>query len=189
MPGDEHGHDHGFTAAGGHLEGGAENARVGHLVGLAQVILDPGIAGLFGHLGDENGGLQGLNLAKKELLFPVGVLPIFQQPCGGLGGPQVAALPPHGHLGADTIDFSILCDALLGPFRIREVSLFALLFRFGDGNEVGAYPALGDDLVGDAFVGEAEVALGFIKRGVDDRIFDNDLLHGHPLDWQKVLIF
>ena len=45
------------------------------------------------------------------------------------------------------------------------------------GAQLPADPALGDNLVGDAFVGEAEMAAGFFKGRVDDRVFDDDLLH------------
>ena len=50
-------------------------------------------------------------------------------------------------------------------------------FGLGDRDEIGADPAAVDDLVGDAFVGEPEMAGRLVERRVDDRVFDDDLTH------------
>jgi hypothetical protein len=43
-----------------------------------------------------------------------------------------------------------------------------------DGHKVGADAAGFDGFVGDAFVGEAEVAGGLLKRGVENGVLDGD---------------
>ena len=100
LPGDKHGHDHGLAAAGGHFEGDAVKDRVGGLVGLAEFIVNPGVAVFFGHFGDIDGRFQGFNLAEKEAFFPVRPLPVFQQAGGRLGDAAIAALTPEMHPGA-----------------------------------------------------------------------------------------
>ncbi len=45
----------------------------------------------------------------------------------------------------------VLLDAIPGPFGVED-GLLALLLGGRDGHEVGADPALADDLVGDAVV-------------------------------------
>ena len=69
--------------AGGHLEGDARQSRVRRVVGLAERVLDPGIAVLLGDLGDVDGGFEGLDLAEEELLLAVGIGPVVEQACGG----------------------------------------------------------------------------------------------------------
>ena len=62
--------------------------------------------------------------------------------------------------------------------------LRALLLRLGDRDEIGAGPAAVDDFVGDALVGEAEMARRLVERRVDDRVFDDDLAHRATLELQ-----
>ena len=62
------------------------------VVGLAERVLDPGVAVLLGDLGEVDGGFQGLDLAEEELLLAVGVGPVGEQPGGGRRDADVAAL-------------------------------------------------------------------------------------------------
>ena len=50
------------------------------------------------------------------------------------------------------------------------------------GMKLGAYPALRDNLIGNPLIRKPEMAVRFLEGGVDNRVFDDDLLHGHPLD-------
>ena len=85
LPGDEHGHDDRLAGAGRHLERDAGQAGVRRVVGLAELVLDPGVAVLLGDLGDVDGGFQGLDLAEEELRLAVGVGPVFEQACAWSG--------------------------------------------------------------------------------------------------------
>ena len=79
LPGDEHGHDDRLAGAGGHLERDARQAGVRGVVGLADVVLDPGVAVLLGDLGDVDDRFEGFDLAEEELPLAVGVGPVFEQ--------------------------------------------------------------------------------------------------------------
>ena len=180
VPGDQHRHDHGLARAGRHLQGQAEQARVGEGVVLAQAVLDPGIAVLAGHFGDVDRRFQRLDLAEKKPQIAAGVCPVLQQTAGGGGNAQVAAPAPRGYPAPDAVDELVLLDAVLRPQV--EGELLPLLLRLGDRDEILASPAAHDDLVGDALLGEAKMPLRFLKRGVDDRVFDDRRCHaGCPL--------
>ncbi|MBP8293722.1 MAG: hypothetical protein KAX65_13185, partial [Caldilineaceae bacterium] len=56
----------------------------------------------------------------------------------------------------------------------------AFLARAGNRHEVGTAPSPFGDLVGDAIIIELEMALRLLERGVEDRIFDDDLCHVTP---------
>jgi hypothetical protein len=72
LPGDEHGHDHGLAAARGHFRGDAEQAGVGVLVGLANLVLDPVVAVLPSDLSDIDERLERLDLAENSRLSRLG---------------------------------------------------------------------------------------------------------------------
>ena len=135
VPGNEHGHDDGLAGTGRHLQRDARQAGVGLIVGLAQRILDPGVAGPARDLGEVDDGFQRLDLAEKELLFAVGVCPVGQQPGGRGRDARIAPLPPQGDAAADVVDELIFLNALLNPFGIKR-ELPALFPRPGDRHEV-----------------------------------------------------
>ena len=58
--------------AGRHLEGDAEELWVGIGVGLAQVVVDPGVAVFLGDLGDVDERFEGLDLAEEQPPAAVG---------------------------------------------------------------------------------------------------------------------
>ena len=160
LPGDQHGHDHGLAAAGGHLAGDAEQAGVGVLVDRAEVVLDPGVAVLLGDLGDVDQRFQGLDLAEEQPAGRGRVGASIQQPGGGAASRRgVAALAPELHRAADVVDRLVFLDAVCGPLvRRRAASSFPFFRGWAMGMKYGLSAGL-DDLVGDALVVEAEMAL------------------------------
>ena len=79
VPGDEHRHDHGLAGAGGHLVGHAEQAGVGVLGHVPQLVLDPRIALLARHLGEVDRRLERLDLAEEQRPFAFGVRPVLEE--------------------------------------------------------------------------------------------------------------
>jgi len=176
VPGDEHGHDDGLAAAGGHFEGHAEEEWVGIVVGAAEVVFDPGVAVLAGDLGEVDGGFESLDLAEEEAALAGRVGPVGEEAAGDVGDVAMAALAPLADLGADAVDELVFLDAVLGPVGIDD-KLFAALFGAGDGDEIGREAAFVDGFVGDALVGEVKVPRGLEVGGVEDGVFDDDLGH------------
>ena len=154
LPGDEHRHDDGLAAAGGHLKRHAKQQRVGPFVGSAEIVLNPGVTILLGRLGDVDRRFKCFDLAEEQLPFAGRVRPILDQLGGRLGNTGVVSLSPHRDPGANLIDELVLFDAVLGPFGIEnELSLLALfLLGLGNRHKVGTDTALVDDLVGNALV-------------------------------------
>jgi hypothetical protein len=60
------------------------------------------------------------------------------------------------------------------------LQLRALLLGLRHRDEVGAGPALLDDLIGDAVVVELEVLARLDERRVDDRVLDDGFAHEGP---------
>jgi len=60
-----------------------------------------------------------------------------------------------------------------------EGELLAPLLRGGDGNEVAAFAAAVGDFIRDAVLGELEVPLRHGIRRVEDRVVDDDGIHGY----------
>ena len=177
LPGDQHRHDDGLAGAGRHLEGDAIERRAGVLGGPLEVVLQPGVAVLPGHLGEVDRRLERLDLAEEEASLPALVRPVVQQAARGRGHADVAALAPARDPLADAVDEGVLLDAVLDPLGLEEVGLAALLLGPGNRDEVLARPAPDDDFVGDAVFTEPEVALRLLERRVDDRVLDDDLWH------------
>ena len=65
--------------AGRHLERERGRAGVRRVVGLADVVLDPGVAELLGDFGEVDERFQGLDLAEEQLALAVGVGPVSEQ--------------------------------------------------------------------------------------------------------------
>ena len=144
---------------------------------VAQRVLDPGVAVLPGDLGDVDGGFERFDLAEEELLLAVGIGPVVEQARGRRRDADVAALAPERDAATDVVDELVLFDAVLGPLGVEQQLLGPLLLRLGDGDEIRTGPAAVDDLVGDALVGEPEMARRLVERRVDDRVLDDDLTH------------
>jgi len=83
-----------LPVAGRHLHRDAIETRVRRCVDLPEPGLDPVVANLLGGLGQENGRLQGFNLAEEELVLPVTVGPVLQELAGNLGDASVFPFPP-----------------------------------------------------------------------------------------------
>src|SRR5690606_33848669 len=101
----------------------------------------------------------------------------FDQARGGRCHPDVAALAPDGNAAADVVDELVFFDAVLGPLVELRLLGAAPLLGTGDRHKVGAGTTAVNNLVGDALVGEPEMAGRLLEGRVDDRIFDNDLAH------------
>src|SRR5258708_28778141 len=71
----------------------------------------------------------------------------------------------------------VFFNPVLRPFGLEERLILALFLRAGDRHEIRTDAPAVNDFVGDPFVAEHEMAAGFVKRGVDDRIFDDNLAH------------
>jgi hypothetical protein len=65
----------------------------------------------------------------------------------------------------------------LGPLGVEQELLGAPFLRLGDGDEIRTGPAAFHDFVGDALVGESEMARRLVERRVDDRVLDDHLAH------------
>ena len=178
LPGNEHCHDRGFAGAGGHFAGDAEKAGIVLLIELAKQVLDPGVAVFPGGLGKIDKGFQGLDLAKEQPPAAIRITPILQQ-AGGYAGDIVGitALAPDLDHAADFVDGLILFDPALVPVVERQLFLVGLFLGLGDGDEIATDAAILLDFAGNAFVVELEMSLGLLKRGVDNRVFNDDLAH------------
>jgi hypothetical protein len=75
------------------------------------------------------------------------------------------------------VDKAILLNSILRPFGIEDLLLAPFLLGLGDGHKVNAATASFDDLFGNPFVIEPKMAVRLVKRRVDDRVADDDLLH------------
>ena len=86
LPGDQHGHDGGLASPGGELEGQAQQLRVGVVVGIRQVLQEafPCLADLGRDLGQPDGGLDGLDLAKEGADAAEGVMAPMLEETGRL---------------------------------------------------------------------------------------------------------
>ena len=67
------------------LIGDAVQAGVGLVVLRAELVLDPGHAGLGRDLGEEDRRLERLDLAEEQAPFAVRRTPVIEQQAGGLG--------------------------------------------------------------------------------------------------------
>ena len=172
LPGDQHRHHQRFAAAGRHLERHAVQLRVGFLVGGLQSILYPAITKAPGYLGDVDGRFQSLDLAEKQPPFPFRVFPILQQSLADAGDVKVAALPPFADAGSDLVDGDVFLLAVACPLRLKGQLLGGAVARGRDGHEIGTHPPLFHDLVGDALLGKFKMALRFVKRRIEDGVFD-----------------
>ena len=97
LPGDEHGHDDRFAAAGRHLARDAEQVRPGLGRLLPQVLLDPvfAVLGLLRDLGDEDERFQRLDLAEEQPAAEAVLgMPVFEQGAGDGGDVRPTRLAP-----------------------------------------------------------------------------------------------
>ena len=177
LPGNQHGHDNGFPRAGRHFECNAGQSRVGGVIGCAKIVFHPGVTVFLGDFGEVNRGFEGLDLAEEELVFPLGVRPVFQETACCRGDAGVIPLSPHAHTMPNAVDQLAVLLPVLGPLRV-DLELFPALSRAGYGDKVGAEPPAFDDLVGDPVFRELEVSAWFLEGRVQDRIFDNFVRHG-----------
>lgn len=178
VPGDEHGHDHGFAGAGRHLEGGTRQAGIRGAIRIPKRVFDPAVAVLLCCLGEVNGCFERLILAEEDLLFAGGIGPVCNQAGGGRRHAGISAFAPHADPSPNFIHKLILFYPVLRPLRIKTKLKASLLLRSGDGHEIGAGPALLDNLIGNAVVVKAEMPLGFIEGRIENRVFYDDLGHG-----------
>jgi len=180
LPRDEHGHEDRLAAARSHLEGDAIEPGVGFLVGLANLVLDPGVPGFSSDLRQIDGGLHCLDLAEEQLVLTVRVSPVFEQPtCGSGGSWRVIPFTPELHTGTDSVDGVVFFKAILRPLGVK-LELLAPLLGPRNRNEVPTGPPSLDDLVGDTLVGEPEMAQRFHKGRIDDRVLNDHLSHAVP---------
>jgi len=150
------------------------------VVGFDQLVLDPGVAVLTGDLCDVDSRFQRLDLAEEELVFPLGIRPVLKQAqCRGCHT-EIPTLSPQADPAANPVNVLVLLDPVLRPLRCQRKLLIALLLGSWNRHEVGADPALFNDLVGDAVIIESEMARGFDERRIEDRILDHDLGHHRP---------
>ena len=117
------------------LNADARQAGIGRVVGLAERVLDPGVAVFLGDLGDVDGGFEGFDLAEEEFSLAVGIGPVRKQAGGGRRHADVAALAPQRDAAADVVDELVLFDAVLCPLGVELKLLGALLLRLGDRDE------------------------------------------------------
>jgi hypothetical protein len=176
VPGDQHGHDDRLARSGRHLHRDAVEPRVGRVVGVAEPVLDPGVADLPSGLAQVDERFQGLDLAEEELVLPVGVGPVLQELPRDLGNPLVFPFPPVLDPFPDAVDLVIRLDAVLRPFRVK-LELLALLPGCGDRDEVRTRAPGLHDLVGDPLVAEPEVPGRFAVGRVQDRVLDQGIRH------------
>jgi hypothetical protein len=150
------------------------------VVGFDQLVLDPGVAVLASDLGDIHRRLKRLNLAEEELVFPLGIRPVLKQAqCRGRDA-EIPTLSPEVDAATNPVDVLVLLDPVLRPLRCQRELQVALFLGAWNRHEVGADPALFNDLVGDAVIIESEMARGFDERRIEDRILDHDLGHHRP---------
>ena len=102
----------------------------------------------------------------------------MEQLCRGARDAKMFCLAPLLHAGTHLVDELVFLNPVLRPLGIEVKLILALLLGLGDGDEVRTDAALLGDFVRDALVGKPEVSPWFLERRVDDRIFDDDLLHG-----------
>lgn len=178
VPCDEHRHDHGLPGTGRHLEGRARKAWVGTVVRSPDRIFDPGVTILPGDLREVDGGFERFDLAEEQLLLAVGVGPIGEQACRGRRHADMAPLSPQGDAVTDLVDELVFLDPVLRPLGVEGE--LPGVSGLGDRDEIRAGPATIDDLVRDAVFGESEMSGGFVEGGVDDGVFDDDLLQSLP---------
>lgn len=166
LPGNEHRHDDRLARSGRHLEGHPGQAGVGLIVRLAKLVLNPGVAVLFGDLGDVDGRLQGLNLTEEELPLAFRLGPIFEELARRRCYAEISTVAPQADALADAVAELVLLDAVLRPFGVELTLLAAFLVGLSDGDKVRAYPPLFDDVVRNALFVEAEVP----QRLVEGRV-------------------
>ena len=75
----------------------------------------------------------------------------------------------------------VLFDAVARPLGIELKLMLALLFRFGDRDEVRTRAAAGNLFIGDSLVAKAEMAGRLVERRVDDWVLDDHLAHTVPV--------
>lgn len=148
---------------------------VGHL---AEVVLDPGVTLLPGHLSDVDGRLQRLDLPEEQRPLAGRIGPVLEQATSGRRDARPAGVAPATDAVAHLVDELALLDPVGRPLRL-ELELAALLLRLRDRHEVRRGPATLDHLVGDALLAEAEVPRRLRKGAVEDRVLDDGLRSGH----------
>ena len=94
-----------------------------------------------------------------------------------MGDVLAAALPPDAHPLADAVDGVVLFFLVVDPRRVKPQLLRVAVARGGDGHKIRAHPPAFHDLVGNALLGELEVAFGLFKRRIDDGVFDGYRWH------------
>lgn len=100
------------------------------------------------------------------LLLAVRSYPVSEQPAHCWRHAEIAAFQPECHVSTDLIDEFVLFEAVLRPFGI-ECQLFCpLLTGLSNGDKVGPYTAAALYFVGDALVGELEMANRLAERGI-----------------------
>jgi len=176
LPGNEHRHDDGLSGAGRHLEGHARQAGIRRVVGGPQIVVDPGVSVLSRHFSNVDGGFGGLDLTEEQRLVAARTRPVREEPRRHAGDADITALPPRVHALPDSIDHRVGLDPVVRPLGF-ELKLLALLLRAWNRYEMGAGPAAGQNLVGDAFGAKLEMTGGFDERRVENRIVDDDLSH------------
>jgi hypothetical protein len=115
LPGDEHAHDDGFTGAGSHFDGDAEEAGVAGGVGFLEIVFDPGVDGFGGDFGEVDGGFEGFDLAEEEGTGAVGVCPMGEELASDWGDAGVVGFAPEVDTGANLVDEDAFFDAGFEP--------------------------------------------------------------------------
>ena len=193
LPGDQHGHDGGLASPGGELEGQAHQLWVGVAVGIRQVLEEAfaGLADLGRDLGQPDGGLDGLDLAKEGADAAEGVMAPMLEETGRLGGDppmiRVRVLAPAIHLLAKGVDDGgVIVALILGTqphaFIERYLALLAraaLFLGFGDrGDELRATPGFKNPLSRLTGGVQFPMAPGAGIGGIENRPIKEGVAHG-----------
>ena len=177
MPGDEHGHNDGLTGACRHLERDSWQSGVRSVIAITKVVLDPRVAVSLRDFHDVDGRLECFDLAKEKFSNTIRIVPIRKQSAGRRRYADVAALTPLPHAPADLVDEFVFLDTVFGPLGFKGKLAGALLLRFSNGYEIRTSAPLINDVVGNSFIAEPEVARRFDVRRIQNWVFDDNLSH------------
>jgi hypothetical protein len=87
-------------------------------------------------------------------------------------------LTPHSNPATDSVYKLVFLDSVFCPLRLkRKLRGFPFFLWLGYRNEVSAYSAGLDDLIGDTLIRKLEVTIWFEVGGVNDRVLDDNLFH------------
>ena len=126
---------------------------------------------------DIDSGFNCLALTEKQPRLAFGVVPVCKQASRCFRYAGVTVFAPDVDFFPHAVDKRVgLSEFGHVQFKLR-LNLFRLLPRFRHRNEVFAFASSVDDVCGDTAFIEFEVALRFVKRAVDDRVFYGNFRH------------